>query len=53
MLFYYDQRIRTEGYDIEWMMAQAGLTSVRSSSGAIQAGNASEPPGGPDTVKVS
>ncbi len=25
VLFYYDQRIRTEGYDIEWMMQQAGL----------------------------
>jgi hypothetical protein len=26
MLFYYDQRIRLEGFDIEWMMQQAGLT---------------------------
>ena len=25
-LFYYDQRVRKEGYDIEWMMQQAGLT---------------------------
>ncbi len=25
MLFYYDQRIRQEGYDIEWMMQRAGL----------------------------
>ncbi|MGH9599529.1 MAG: hypothetical protein ACRD27_06670 [Terracidiphilus sp.] len=25
-LFYYDQRVRKEGYDIEWMMAAAGLT---------------------------
>ncbi|MGA2351613.1 MAG: hypothetical protein ABSF70_14350 [Terracidiphilus sp.] len=25
-LFYYDQRIRKEGYDIEWMMHAAGLT---------------------------
>jgi hypothetical protein len=24
-LFYYDQRVRKEGYDIEWMMAAAGL----------------------------
>jgi len=24
-LFYYDQRIRQEGFDIEWMMQQAGL----------------------------
>ncbi len=26
VLFYYDQRIRQEGFDIEWMMLQAGLT---------------------------
>jgi hypothetical protein len=26
VLFYYDQRIRKEGYDIEWMMQAAGLT---------------------------
>ena len=25
MLFYFDQRIRKEGFDIEWMMQQAGL----------------------------
>jgi hypothetical protein len=25
-LFYYDQRIRKEGYDIEWMMQAAGMT---------------------------
>jgi hypothetical protein len=24
-LFYYDQRVRKEGYDIEWMMRSAGL----------------------------
>jgi hypothetical protein len=24
-LFYFDQRIRTEGFDIEWMMQQAGM----------------------------
>jgi hypothetical protein len=27
VLFYFDQRVRTEGYDIELMMEQAGLTS--------------------------
>lgn len=27
-LFYYDQRVRKEGYDIEWMMQGAGLTGV-------------------------
>jgi len=26
-LFYYDQRVRKEGYDIEWMMQAAGLTT--------------------------
>ncbi|HTW61695.1 MAG TPA: hypothetical protein VMD55_07780 [Terracidiphilus sp.] len=28
VLFYFDQRIRTEGYDIEWMMEQAGLAGA-------------------------
>jgi hypothetical protein len=27
-LIYYDQRIRLEGYDIEWMMAAAGMNSA-------------------------
>ncbi len=27
-LFYFDQRIRTEGFDIEWMMHQAGMVPV-------------------------
>jgi len=31
-LFYYDQRIRKEGFDIEWMMQAAGLTAVPQSS---------------------
>ena len=26
-LFYYDQRVRKEGFDIEWMMQSAGLTT--------------------------
>lgn len=26
-LFYYDQRVRKEGYDIEWLMQAAGLTA--------------------------
>jgi len=29
MLFYYDQRIRQEGFDIEWMMMKAGLVVPR------------------------
>jgi hypothetical protein len=28
MLFYYDQRIRNEGFDIDWMMERAGLVAV-------------------------
>ncbi len=31
-LFYYDQRVRKEGFDIEWMMQAAGLTP-RTSAG--------------------
>jgi len=27
-LFYFDQRIRKEGFDIEWMMQQAGMASL-------------------------
>jgi hypothetical protein len=26
VVFYYDQRVRKEGFDIEWMMQQAGMT---------------------------
>lgn len=53
VLFYYDQRIRTEGYDIELMMEQAGLTSVRALPGADRAAAASESLMVPDTVKAS
>ena len=27
-LFYYDQRIRKEGYDVEWLMEQAGMATA-------------------------
>jgi hypothetical protein len=36
-LFYYDQRIRQEAFDIEWMMLQAGLV-------VPQPGQSTEPP---------
>jgi hypothetical protein len=36
-LFYYDQRVRKEGYDIEWMMQAAGLTAPALSSEPIVA----------------
>jgi hypothetical protein len=32
VLFYYDQRIRKEGYDIEWMMQRAGLAQPQPQS---------------------
>jgi hypothetical protein len=36
-LFYYDQRVRKEGYDIEWMMKAAGLSAPPTdrSSGSV------------------
>jgi hypothetical protein len=43
VLFYFDQRIRTEGYDIEYLMEQAGLTGV----GTVAA---LDPVMSPDTV---
>ena len=48
VLFYYDQRIRTEGYDIEWMMECAGLTGAEKSPG--QSAIASAPEANPGTV---
>ena len=36
-LFYYDQRVRKEGYDIEWMMAAAGLASTTPDSESSRA----------------
>jgi len=33
-LFYYDQRVRKEGFDIEWMMQAAGLTAPEPVTGA-------------------
>jgi hypothetical protein len=35
-LFYYDQRIRKEGFDIEWMMRAAGLTVPAPVAPALQ-----------------
>ncbi len=33
VLFYYDQRVRKEGFDIEWMMEQAGLVPQQAMGG--------------------
>jgi hypothetical protein len=38
-LFYYDQRIRKEGYDVEWLMEQAALTPEEISSGRVVPGS--------------
>jgi hypothetical protein len=40
-LFYYDQRVRKEGFDIEWMMQAAGL-SVPAQTPALQAAQDSD-----------
>jgi hypothetical protein len=39
-LFYYDQRIRKEGYDIEWMMQAAGLSVPEAADDLSAAGPA-------------
>ena len=36
-LFYYDQRIRKEGFDIEWMMQAAGLTHAPATATGLAA----------------
>ncbi len=36
-LFYYDQRVRNEGYDIEWMMQAAGLAELPTATQALSA----------------
>jgi hypothetical protein len=51
VLFYYDQRIRKEGFDIEWMMAQAGMSGAKTIAGPDQAGIDAGGLVGPDTVK--
>jgi hypothetical protein len=60
LLFYYDQRVRKEGFDIEWMMQQAGLAPGQATGGIAQpaqgtllvGGDAISGPGlGPDTVE--
>jgi hypothetical protein len=51
VLFYYDQRVRTEGYDIEWMMEQAGLSGHEPAPGHPQTPVIFEPPITPDTLK--
>jgi hypothetical protein len=49
VLFYYDQRVRTEGYDIELMMEQAGLTAPPV---APAPPTEPEPPAGPELTPI-
>jgi membrane-anchored glycerophosphoryl diester phosphodiesterase (GDPDase) len=51
VLFYYDQRIRKEGFDIEWMMQQAGLAQPAPSAPAAGILGISAPVAPPDTVE--
>lgn len=51
VLFYYDQRIRKEGFDIEWMMQQAGLAENASSAPATGILGISAPVMPPNTVE--
>jgi len=43
-LFYYDQRVRKEGYDIEWMMEAAGMTAPGLTAGGKAAATSQEQP---------
>ena len=45
-LFYFDQRIRKEGFDIEWMMLEAGLVQAEPAHAEARAG--SEPGATPE-----
>jgi len=51
VLFYYDQRIRKEGFDIEWMMQQAGLTQPAPNAPVAGILGISGPVAPPDTVE--
>jgi len=44
VLFYYDQRIRKEGYDIEWMMQRAGLAPSQPQSASAGILELAQPP---------
>ena len=44
VLFYYDQRIRKEGFDIEWMMQRAGLAPPQPQSASAGILGLAQPP---------
>jgi hypothetical protein len=35
-LLYYDQRIRKEGFDVEWMMQSAGMTEEAGAAAGVE-----------------
>jgi hypothetical protein len=53
-LFYYDQRVRKEGYDIEWMMQAAGWSTPLPEPGTLPSGPmeaaAPPPPAAPESA---
>ncbi|HEY1806614.1 MAG TPA: glycerophosphoryl diester phosphodiesterase membrane domain-containing protein [Terracidiphilus sp.] len=51
VLFYYDQRVRKEGFDIEWMMQQAGLSQPESAAQTAPEPGIYKPLAPPDTVE--
>lgn len=51
VLFYYDQRVRKEGFDIELMMEQAGMTQSPPAPPLGAGGIISAPAAPPDTVE--
>jgi hypothetical protein len=53
VLFYYDQRIRKEGFDIEWMMQQAGLTQPMPAPPLAESTGIPTPGAPPDTVPLA
>lgn len=52
VLFYYDQRIRKEAYDIEWMMQQAGLAQPPSAALPAEGASVFPPITPPDTLEA-
>jgi MFS family permease len=52
VLFYFDQRIRKEGYDIEWMMQQAGLAQPPSTASPAEGPPVFPPITTPDNLEA-
>jgi hypothetical protein len=52
VLFYYDQRMRKEGYDIEWMMQRAGLAQPPSIASPAEGVPVFPPITSPDTLEA-